>query len=205
MLEVKKISGQRGERHLFSNLTFTLAQREVLHIQGKNGVGKTTLLRMLCGLARPQSGEILWDGTKISENLLEYFQSLIYIGHETGIKEDLTALENLSFINVLYGSQTSKSIEEILQIFQISQFSNVQCRHLSAGQKRRVGLARLLLSNARLWLLDEPFTALDSNAQNTVLSVLAAHLENGGMCAVTSHQPIVFSESKVRQIVLEKT
>ena len=188
MLEVNKLTAVRDERPLFRNIEFSVRGHEILHIQGRNGAGKTTLLRMLCGLRRPDSGEIWWKGTKIDEIAEDYNRSFVYVGHENGIKADLTAYENLAFDRALGNSASLTPIPEILKRFGIARYVNVPSRYLSAGQKRRVALARLLLSDARLWLLDEPLTALDEPAQNILYDLMDAHLEAGGLCIATSHQ-----------------
>ena len=202
MLEVRDLMGVRSERRLFENLSFSVQENELLYFSGRNGSGKTTLLRILCGLARPETGEILWHGVHIEEIETEYAQSLVYVGHENGIKGDLTVIENLAFDRVLRGNPTMQTAHEILDRLGIERYAQIPCRYLSAGQKRRVALARLQVSNARLWLLDEPFTALDEPTQEIIIDWLSAHLESGGICITTSHQPINWNRLNVREIKL---
>ena len=202
MFEVRDLVGVRSERRLFENLSFSVRENELLYISGRNGSGKTTLLRILCGLARPESGEILWHGVQIEEIETEYAQSLVYVGHENGIKGDLTVIENLAFDRVLRGNPTIQTAHKILDRLGIERYAQIPCRYLSAGQKRRVALARLQVSNARLWLLDEPFTALDEPTQEIIIDWLSAHLESGGICITTSHQPINWSRLNASEIKL---
>ncbi len=202
MLETINISAIRGERLLFKNLSFDLSPKELLLVRGRNGSGKTTLLRLLCGLAVPESGEILWAGEPIETVRPEYFASLIYIGHDNGINLELTVGENLEFHQVLKSSPSGLSIMDILGYLGIEQYADVPCRFLSAGQKRRVALARLAISKAKLWLLDEPFTALDDEIMAIAVQILARHLTRGGLCIATSHQVIDWQGVAVREISL---
>lgn len=202
MLEVRNITGSRSEHRLFQDLSFQLCPEQIIYVRGANGTGKTTLLRILCGLVHPDEGQILWNGISIADRQPEFFRTMVYIGHENGIKGDLTAQENLNFSQRLTTAPSDMSPLQALERLGARALAHIPCRYLSAGQKRRVALARLLISNARLWLLDEPFTALDESARNIVSDLVAEHLQSGGMCAATSHQPLDYERFKVKEISL---
>ncbi len=178
----------RHDRRLFDALSFTLRDGEILQVEGANGSGKTSLLRMLCGLVQPDEGAILWDGADIQDARAEFLADVIYIGHAHGVKEELTARENLRFAQAL-GPAGHTSIETALDRVGLYGYEDVPARALSAGQRRRVALARLLVRAARLWILDEPFTALDRAGRELVEALLAAHIEGGGLAVLTTHQP----------------
>lgn len=202
MLEVTNITAARSEYRLFQGLSFQVRPRQIVHVRGPNGAGKTTLLRLLCGLVRPDDGQILWDGIPISERLPEFFRALVYIGHENGMKADLTARENLHFAQRVTGAPAGLDPLRALETLGARALADIPCRFLSAGQKRRVTLARLLTSNARLWLLDEPFAALDESARAVVSDLVAEHMQSGGMCVATSHQPLDCEQFEAREINL---
>ena len=202
MLEARNITGSRSERQLFQDLNLEARPAQVVYIRGHNGAGKTTLLRMLCGLIRPDSGQILWNRTPIGECQPEFVGQLAYVGHENGIKGDLTPLENLDFYRRIKAGTPGISPAQALEELDAGVFSHVPCRHLSAGQQRRVALARLLVIDARLWMLDEPFTALDSSAREIISNLIARHLESDGLCVATSHQPLDYRQFSVAEITL---
>ena len=187
---------------LFKNLSFAVNGGELLLIKGRNGAGKTSLLRLICGLATPETGEILWDGESIANIRSEYFRSLVFVGHDTGVNLDLTVQENLNFHQALKGNPSAHSIPEVLEQLGISRYLRVPCRFLSAGQKRRVALGRLAISDARIWLLDEPFNSLDERALDAVKNLIIQHLDQGRLCLATSHQTIDWRDKKVNQIRL---
>jgi heme exporter protein A len=178
----------RHDRTLFDALSFTLNDGEILQVEGANGSGKTSLLRMLCGLVQPDEGMILWDGADIGEDRAEFLTEALYIGHAHGVKEELTPRENLRFAQAL-GPAGHTSTEAALARVGLYGYEDVPARMLSAGQRRRVALARLLVRAARLWVLDEPFTALDRVGRELVETLLAAHIERGGLAVLTTHQP----------------
>ena len=204
MLYVSNLAGFRGERPLFKGLSFTLKAGEVVYIRGHNGAGKTTLLRMLSGLSQPLHGEIYWGKCRIDEIKSEFWKYSVYVAHDNGMKLDLTVFENLEIHNTLKGNSPQVSITDMLTQIGLSDYTDVPCRHLSAGQLRRAALARLLISNAKLWLLDEPFTALDESAQILFAHLLSEHLTNGGMCVATSHQPVNWKKLQATEIRLEQ-
>lgn len=204
-LQVKSISCTRGYRDLFSNLEFELNPGQVLRIEGKNGAGKTSLLRIMSGLAQPLQGEVLWQGRKIHHAESSYFQNLLFIGHKAGIKYELSPIENLCMAKQLYGSKSDNGIEEALYQVGLYGFEDIPCAQLSAGQKRRVALAQLFLTRARCWILDEPYTSLDVTAVAMLENLFTQHINNGGMLVITSHQPVTLQAGEQFRLVLPDT
>jgi heme exporter protein A len=192
MLEVIGIGCLRGERRLFGNVSFTLKPGGLIWIQGGNGSGKTTLLRTLCGLTRAMAGEVRWRGEAIQVWGEDYRRELTYIGHANGLKEELSAQENLLVAARLAGQPASRAETEVaLQGMGLAGREHLPVKFLSQGQRRRAALARLRLALPRpLWLLDEPFNALDSHAVAGVRQIMEDHLARGGMIALTSHQEV---------------
>ena len=198
MLEARAITCVRGERELFSNLSLQLSPGECLHIRGENGVGKTSLLRLLSGLASPESGEVFWNGIAIKQEASEYHSKLLFLGHRDALKEDLTALENL----LMYAAIDDLQIpaEEALASlwkFGLKGREDLPVHYLSAGQKKRVLMARMLTRRAQVWILDEPFNALDTQAGYELQSLIGSHLASGGLVVLTSHQPLAIPNLKV--------
>jgi heme exporter protein A len=191
MLTANDLECVRGTRRLFSEMSFALERGECLLLQGPNGCGKTSLLRILCGIARPERGEVLWHGEPIGRLGEEYHAALAYCGHANALKDDLTPLENLLAAASLDGMPaTAPQAREALAALGIERLERLPVRFLSQGQKRRVALARLALSGRTLWILDEPLTSLDVGAAATLGALLDVHLEDGGIAVLTSHQPI---------------
>lgn len=189
-LQIDNLECQRGDRVLFGGLNFDVAEGQLLLVEGENGVGKTSLLRLLCGLSRPASGMVRWRGEDIARQRARYHAEMAYLGHHGGVKQELTALENLSAVCGLRCHATRAEMEDALFDVGLGGFEDVPGRRLSAGQKQRLALARLLLSNAKLWILDEPFTALDVDGIALVGGLLERHAANGGLAVLTSHQPV---------------
>ena len=201
LLSVRSLTCVRGDRTLFSDLDLQVTSGEWLHIRGENGIGKTSLLRLLAGLAKPAAGEILWGNQSIFSDPSQYHRDLLFLGHRDSLKEDLTAFENLSIATALDGVAVSD--EEILQSlhrFGLRGREDLPVNCLSAGQKRRVLLARLLLRKAKLWILDEPFNALDVHAVEMLSELIAEHIANGGIAILTSHQNISIAGGRVVQL-----
>lgn len=189
MLSVIQLACMRGERALFSDVGFTLERGEWLHVRGDNGVGKTSLLRILAGLSPAASGIVLWQDAPIHRAAEDYRQQMCFLGHANALKEELTARENLACSLALDGMRPKASeLEAALARFGLRSRADLPVRFFSAGQKRRALLARLTLRRAPLWLLDEPFTALDSAAIALLGEVIAAHVAAGGLAVLTSHQ-----------------
>lgn len=188
-LVVTNLAVVRGERMLFDKLNFELKSGAVLYLQGENGAGKTTLLRTLCGLSQPYAGTVDWCGDDIKGMAEEYSKNILYIGHLPGIKEDLTAIENLQFSLALLGSKVEKpQVVQVLDTLGLAKALHLPTRMLSQGQKRRVVLARLWLQDAPMWVLDEPFTALDVVATDLLKQKIEDFANAGGMVVMTSHQ-----------------
>ena len=202
-LQVRQLSCIRGDRRLFSNLSFDLEPGQVLYLKGRNGSGKTTLQRSICGLFHPDAGDILWNNQPITDLGEEFFQDLLYIGHAPGIKLDLTAVENLGFQCRLKSLDIAEAhIWDALNKLGLAGFEDLPARVLSAGQKRRIALARLFLDQSKLWVLDEPFTALDVAAVELLLELITQHLGLGGMVILTTHQEVELPSELVKEITL---
>jgi heme exporter protein A len=198
VLSVANLACVRGERRLFAGLGFGLAAGEWLHIQGENGSGKTTLLRALVGLSHPDEGEIRWRGETIHALGEEYRREMLYLGHYGAVQEELPPLENLTLAAALDGRNLDEREALIaLHRFGLKGREELPVRFLSAGQKRRVLLARLVTRKATLWVLDEPFTALDVKAVDMLSALIADHLQQGGMAILTSHQTMPMPSGKV--------
>lgn len=186
MLQVQNLECWRGDNLLFESLSFQVKAGDLVQITGVNGSGKTTMLRMLCGLGLPDEGEVLWNGDPIRKVRSSFFSELAYVGHQDGVKGDLTPVENLNLVRSLQG-ETDMEPKVALETLGLKDREDVACRKLSAGQRRRVGLARLLMRPATLWVLDEPLTALDVKGRATVENLLQAHAAKRGMVVFTSH------------------
>ncbi|MBT3348271.1 MAG: cytochrome c biogenesis heme-transporting ATPase CcmA [Thiotrichales bacterium] len=193
----------RGDRILFSNLNIEITPGNILQIEGRNGCGKTSLLRLLCGLMLPNEGDILWLGDNIAKERAEYYAAVSYLGHHNGIKEELTALENLLFSQALAPTKDGVDLYAILARLSLSGFEDIPCRHLSAGQKRRVALARLLATKAKIWILDEPFTALDRKGIAEIEAIFEEHVATGGIIILTTHHPLKVDSDYYSSLNLE--
>lgn len=198
MLTATGLSCVRGERRLFAGLDLMVGPGEWLHVQGENGAGKTSLLRMLASLSPPADGEILWRGEPIRTLGEDYRRALLFLGHHGAVKEDLTPFENLMLAAQLDGAP----LDEITSLKALARFGlrgreDLAVRFLSAGQKRRVLLARLAVRNAALWILDEPFTALDTKAVDMLSELIEEHLAQGGMTILTSHQSMPLPNGRI--------
>lgn len=189
-LEADRLECQRGGRVLFGDLSFALHAGDALLVEGENGSGKTSLLRLLCGLSRPAAGEVRWRGQAIAAQRADYARAMAWLGHQHGVKPELNARENLAFAAALRGEARLEGVERTLETVGLGEQAEVAGRALSAGQKQRLALARLLLSRARLWILDEPFTALDVTGGELVRALIEKHLGDGGLAVLTSHQPV---------------
>jgi len=192
MLQTVDLECTRGERLLFAHLAFTVEAGTCLHIAGENGSGKTSLLRILCGLLSPTAGEVRWAGANIRTLREEYWQQLAYVGHLNGVKDDLTALENVRYGAAVTGRAAPVGhAREALAELALAGFDGSLARFLSQGQKRRVALARLFLAEAaKLWILDEPFTALDVRGVAVLSDLIGRHTARGGIVVLTTHQDV---------------
>lgn len=199
MLDAINLTCIRDDRVLFSELSFSVRPGEMVQIAGKNGAGKTSLLRILAGLAQAEEGEVKWQGEALSRVRYQYHQDLLWLGHQPGIKTVLTAFENLSF----YHENGPESLRwKALAEVGLLGFEDIPVNQLSAGQQRRVALARLWLSSHKLWILDEPFTAIDVAGVDKLTQQLRHHTQIGGMVILTTHQPL--NVDNVRQIHLQE-
>jgi heme exporter protein A len=201
MLSAHGLSCVRGERRLFAQLDLAVDAGEWLHVRGENGAGKTSLLRLLAGLSHPAEGEIHWRGQSIHDSESDYRHNRLFFGHHGALKEDLTALENLSFAAAMDGAELpeSQALAALVR-FGLKGRQELPVRVLSAGQKRRVMLARLATREAKLWVLDEPFTALDVKAVELLTTLVGEHLALGGMAVITSHQAVPLPGGRVVQL-----
>jgi heme exporter protein A len=190
VLEAVGLACERDLRLLFEHLNLTLASGDMVQISGPNGSGKTSLLRLLSGLMQPTAGEVLLDGRPLSGQRSELAHNLLWIGHAAGVKDLLTPVENLTWLCALHHSVATDALWQALESVGLRGFEDVPCHTLSAGQKRRVALARLYLPGPALWMLDEPFTALDKQGVAQLEEHLASHCERGGSVVLTTHHTL---------------
>ena len=201
VLEGRGLRCIRGEKQLFADLNVRITSGNCLHVRGENGVGKTSLLRLLTGLSKPESGEVLWGDHSIALEPSAYHRELLFLGHRDALKEDLTALENLQMYAAL--DDVSLSQEQALAAlwrFGLRGRENLSVNCLSAGQKRRVLMARMLTRQAKLWILDEPFNALDMQAVHELENLIAEHISGGGLVVLTSHQEVNIPNVQVLEL-----
>lgn len=202
MLHAVDLECVKGYDSLFSNINFTLNRGEVLQITGTNGSGKTSLLNILTGLSLPYHGEVFWQGTLLQDNHSLFHANLCYLGHKNGLRADLSAHENLQLMHSYLAQSTSLTIEQALSNVGLQGYEDILAHQLSAGQQRRVALARLLLSKSPLWILDEPTTAVDVDGVVGFEQTITKHLDNSGMVIFTSHQALTFGSHKIRELSL---
>lgn len=205
MLDTKALACERGGLRLFTGVTFALDAGGLLRLRGRNGTGKTSLLRILAGLTRPAEGAVRWKGTALDELAEDYGRDLLYIGHAPGLKDEMTVLENLDFHARVQGQRPGEQdLRAALGAVGIARLAELPVRYLSQGQRRRAALARLPLAGAqRLWLLDEPFAALDDEAIEQVRRLVAAHLAQGGLVVLTSHQEVAIGAGTAQDLELQ--
>ncbi|WP_300455084.1 cytochrome c biogenesis heme-transporting ATPase CcmA [Accumulibacter sp.] len=203
MLEVSNLECVRGERRLFAGINFRLDGGEMLYLQGQNGSGKTSLLRMLCGLTPAAGGEIFWRGRPIGQLGEEFRAELCYLGHQNAIKEELTPLENIvSAARLAQETLDEDTAVDALERVGLRGREDLACRYLSQGQKRRAALSRLVHERRALWVLDEPYVALDKAAVDLVAGLIGAHLQRGGLAVLTTHQPVAVPAAALRELWL---
>jgi heme exporter protein A len=199
-LDAKSLCLFRGDRCLFSDLEFSVQQGELLVIEGPNGSGKTSLLRGIAGILDFESGTVSWNGATIRENYQAFRTDVVWFSHRVGFKGDLNLIENLAFESGLRATDRSKH-EQVIEALHLTRIVDLPFRPLSAGQQRRVALARMLLTKARLWMMDEPFTNLDNAGQALVVELIGEHLKAGGLCVVASHQQLDVAGSTKRLVL----
>lgn len=204
MLQVSQLTAIRDERVLFESLSFDIEPGELVQIEGRNGTGKTTLLRIITGLGDKECGDIAWRGESVLSNREAFHQDLLFLGHQTGIKRELTAYENLRFYLGLHSQQalTKTDIYNALVKVGLAGREDVPVGQLSAGQQRRVALARLWLSEHKLWILDEPLTAIDKQGVKVLEALFLQHAEQGGIVILTTHQDMFADNPILRKIKL---
>jgi heme exporter protein A len=202
MITADTLSCFRHDQALFCELSFSCAPGDILHIIGPNGCGKSTLLQILAGLMPPQQGRVCWSGADIQAVASHYRSQLFYLGHKTGVKASLTVWGNLQHTAQLLPVKAGLSWDDILAWFQLQPLRDRLCQHLSAGQRQRVALSRLLMTSAPLWILDEPFTALDMDTVVLLKQLILRHTEQGGMVVLTSHHQLHFPGAALKALRL---
>lgn len=201
-LEFQQFTCERDGDALFAPLDFTVSSGEVVQVSGPNGAGKTTFLRSICGLFEDWRGSFKWNGQEISSPPYDMRCQLLYFGHQPGVKQSLTARENLEWAFGVQGNPFPGSIEHALAQVGLAGYEDVLCHQLSAGQARRVALARLYVTQAAIWILDEPFTAIDKSGVANLETLVAQHASNGGLVLLTTHQPL--NTAQVRWVELQR-
>jgi heme exporter protein A len=201
-LAIDKVHVWRGDRHVLQGVSAQIDRGELLHVSGPNGAGKTTLLRVVSGLLRPEQGLVSWLGRSIAAERTEYQAQLAYAAHEPALKGDLTALENLRFAVGLKRRSGRQELRAALERTGVAGCADLPARVLSAGQRRRVSLARVVAMEASIWLLDEPYANLDAAGSNLVSSLLQDHVAAGGLALVVAHREMALS-CNVRRLELD--
>lgn len=204
MFHCEKLTCVHEDRILFKNLSFTLSSGEIVQVEGPNGVGKTSLFRLLVGLSVPYAGDVFWQNKPIAKDRESFYQQLLYLGHKAGIKPELTAFENLQFFQKMHNSDTEVDLWTLLATVGLAGYEDILCAQLSAGQQRRVALARLWLNDSLLWVLDEPFTAIDKAGVAVLEELFLEHARKGGIVLLTTHQDLTIERHLTQKIVLQK-
>lgn len=202
LLQLIDLTCIREDRILFEHLNYTVNAGDIVQVEGPNGAGKTSLLRILAGLSRPFEGEVSFFGHSIYREPEYYRQQLLYLGHLVGIKGELTAQENLMF-NLAISGLEDKMAEQTLEQVNLLGFEDALASHLSAGQHRRIALAKLWQSQAKLWILDEPFTAIDKKGVLKLEQLMQSHADNGGAVILTTHQDLQMPTERYQKLTLE--
>ena len=203
LISAEKLTCIREDRLLFDELSVNINSGDIVQVEGANGSGKTSLLRILAGLSLPYDGQVLFKELAINECREDFHQNLLYLGHLPGVKGEMTAQENLNFNLALHGLDY-ENLQEILTTVSLLGFEDSLASHLSAGQHRRIALARLYQSTAPIWILDEPFTAIDKQGVESLENLFTEHAKNGGCVILTTHQDLItISADKIKKITLD--
>ncbi len=200
-LELNNLACIRDDRVLFEHINLSLETGQMLLVEGPNGSGKTSLLRILTGLKLADEGEVLWRGKSIQKLTADYYEQVNYVGHHDGVKRELTCLENLRLVQAM-GKPSGIDLDTALDRVNLYRYGDTEVRNLSAGQKRRLALGRLLVTDSELWILDEPFTSLDVASMGLFKSLFVEHLDNQGLIVMTSHHVIEMPEKQVQHLEL---
>ena len=201
LLQINDLSCVRDDRVLFEHLNLSLNGGQMLLVEGRNGSGKTSLLRILTGLKLADEGDILWEGVSISKLTADYYEQVNYVGHHDGVKRELTCLENLRLVQAM-GKPADLDLDDALEAVNLYRYGDTPVSNLSAGQKRRLAMARLLVAESTLWILDEPFTSLDKKSMASFQTMFEQHLQKEGMIVMTSHHDIEMSDSNLLRLDL---
>ncbi|WP_413701330.1 cytochrome c biogenesis heme-transporting ATPase CcmA [Psychromonas sp. KJ10-10] len=204
MLRCENLTCVREDRILFSDLNFTINSGTIVQVEGPNGVGKTSLFRLIVGLSQPYSGNIFWHDKITLEERESFYKDLLYLGHKTGIKPELTAIENLQFFQKLQSCYAEVDLWSVLAKVGLAGYEDIVTAQLSAGQQRRVALARLWLNDCPLWVLDEPFTAIDKSGVQVLEQLFIDHARRGGIVLLTTHQDLSIEKGLLTKILLHK-
>ena len=192
----------RNDRVLFENLDLRLEAGEILQIDGANGSGKTSLIRILSSLAQPDEGQVCWKGKDIHVFRTDYLEELLYVGHSNAIKTDLSLLENMFFARALSVKANNQAFEDVLHILGLLEHADLPASNLSSGQKRKLALSRLLISDAQLWILDEPLNSLDESSKAVVIDIIKTHIKAGGSLVLTTHEAIAWDDIRINRVAL---
>lgn len=204
MLYCEKLTCVREDRVIFQNLTFRLQCGDIIQVEGPNGVGKTSLFRLLAGLSSIYSGKVFWSEQNVAEDRQAFYQELLFLGHKTGVKPELTALENLQYFQKIYSSHENVNLWDVLVKVGLAGYEDIVASQLSAGQQRRIALARLWINNCQVWILDEPFTAIDKSGVAVLEALFIEHAQKGGMILLATHQDLSIDKQFLSKITLQK-
>ena len=203
LLQIENLACTRDDRVLFEHLSLSLAAGQMLLVEGRNGSGKTSLLRILTGLKLADEGEVLWRGKDIQQLAADYTEQVSYVGHHDGVKRDLSCLENLRLVQAM-GKPSGVELDEALERVSLFRFGDTLVNNLSAGQKRRLALSRLMVTESLLWILDEPFTSLDKKSMAGFELMFENHLAQQGIIVMTSHHDIGMSNADIQRLDLSR-
>ncbi len=203
LIQIENLACIRDDRVLFEHLSLSLAAGQMLLVEGRNGSGKTSLLRILTGLKLADEGDVLWRGKDIQQLAADYTEQVSYVGHHDGVKRDLSCLENLRLVQAM-GKPSGVELDEALERVSLFRFGDTLVSNLSAGQKRRLALSRLMVTESLLWILDEPFTSLDKKSMAGFELMFENHLAQQGIIVMTSHHDIGMSNADIQRLDLSR-